>query len=711
MLIEQIKLFNFRAYEGHQELYLSCNPEKHVTVISGQNGFGKTSLLTSLVWVLYGKLMADVDERYRREIYESGGYQKYASKIMNKNALLKAPSKFEELSKLNDANGNVLEAKKIKENINNLFTFSVSITIKGLFIPHLSCNSVTICRRYNTRNDNETLDVLIDGKPNELTKTIGQEIFINDFILPKEIAKFFFFDAEKITALAEVKSNEEKTYFSKAYNEVLGIKKYVDLKVNLENLQIRISKKSANKGDLKKIEELQDKLKELNSLLELNQEEFEIADNDWIAKRGELSEMQERLIRAGSSLSVNELQEFKTMKLTLQDALAKNKSAFLDMLELAPFAMMLKKLLIVKQQINLEERQLNINLVNGLLQEKYEILNKAFRQLDIANQNVIDEVLKNSLFSQQNIEAKILLEYSPSQINQFNAVFDNLVNAYSKNFKLLIADSKRIQSSLNIANKKVQDAELKADDPVIKKMKDRFEKLSSDVEDLEKSKLKSKINIAILEKEISTINRQLSEHTKHIKIERQDQEKTTEARNLITQLEKFITLLKLRKKDSLEKNIKRELNILMHKGDFVGSVNVKIDGDLIDIDLYDINQQLINKESLSKGEQQLYATALLKALIMESNIQFPVFIDSPLQKLDKTHSINIIKDFYPSVSAQVILFPLLEKELSSKEYELLLPKIGKSYLIAQNKSFSSTFMDLWPTDLFSQFNKGSDIYV
>ena len=39
--------------------------------------------------------------------------------------------------------------------------------------------------------------VLIDGKVNELTKTIGQEIFINDFILPKEIAKFFFFDAEK----------------------------------------------------------------------------------------------------------------------------------------------------------------------------------------------------------------------------------------------------------------------------------------------------------------------------------------------------------------------------------------------------------------------------------------------------------------------------------------------------------------------------------
>ena len=81
----------------------------------------------------------------------------------------------------------------------------------------------------------------------------------------------------------------------------------------------------------------------------------------------------------------------------------------------------------------------------------------------------------------------------------------------------------------------------------------------------------------------------------------------------------------------------------------------------MDIDLFDSNDQLINKESLSKGEQQLYATALLKALVDESGINFPVFIDSPLQKFDKEHSNNIIKQFYPEISSQVVLFPLLEE--------------------------------------------------
>eukprot|EP01136_Pigoraptor_vietnamica_P027549 Opistho-1_new@7332 len=245
MLIDNITLSNFRAYQGIQSLSLSLNPEKHITVISGQNGFGKTSLLTALVWILYGKLIADVDERYKKEIHESGGYNKYAYKLMNRNALVAAlDSEKVLLAQVTDKT-NILEQKRIKAEIENLYCFYGSITITNLLIPHLSCNEVCIKRIYNSRSHQERLEILIDGNENDLTETIGLEIFINDFILPKEIAKFFFFDAEKITALAEVKSIDEKLYFSKAYNEVLGIKKYTDLKQTLEHLKLKISKKSA----------------------------------------------------------------------------------------------------------------------------------------------------------------------------------------------------------------------------------------------------------------------------------------------------------------------------------------------------------------------------------------------------------------------------------------------------------------------------------
>ena len=76
---------------------------------------------------------------------------------------------------------------------------------------------------------------------------------------------------------------------------------------------------------------------------------------------------------------------------------------------------------------------------------------------------------------------------------------------------------------------------------------------------------------------------------------------------------------------------------------------VVINGEDMDIELYSVDDKQINKDSLSKGEQQLYATSILKALVDESGIQFPVFIDSPLQKFDKKHAKKIITEFYPQI--------------------------------------------------------------
>ncbi len=44
------------------------NDEKNITIIAGQNGFGKTTFLTSLLWGFYGKLITEVDDKYKREI-------------------------------------------------------------------------------------------------------------------------------------------------------------------------------------------------------------------------------------------------------------------------------------------------------------------------------------------------------------------------------------------------------------------------------------------------------------------------------------------------------------------------------------------------------------------------------------------------------------------------------------------------------------------
>ena len=185
-------------------------------------------------------------------------------------------------------------------------------------------------------------------------------------------------------------------------------------------------------------------------------------------------------------------------------------------------------------------------------------------------------------------------------------------------------------------------------------------------------------------KEINRITERLDLGKENIEIGK-------EVENTIKTLKRFIIDFKNEKSKSLSERIKNGLDTLLHKKSFIKDVNVEIIGEDIDINLIDSRGNIINKDSLSKGEQQMYATALLKGLVDESNISFPVFIDSPMQKFDVDHSNSIVKYFYPKVSEQVIIFPLLKKEMSEEEFNVLLPNISKTYLIKNIDNEQSAF--------------------
>ena len=54
MLIKQIALKNFRQYKDLQVVKFSCDKEKNVTVVLGDNTSGKTTLIQAFNWCLYG---------------------------------------------------------------------------------------------------------------------------------------------------------------------------------------------------------------------------------------------------------------------------------------------------------------------------------------------------------------------------------------------------------------------------------------------------------------------------------------------------------------------------------------------------------------------------------------------------------------------------------------------------------------------------------
>ena len=86
MVIKSIELENFRIYKDYNKIDLTISEDKNIYIISGKNGFGKTTFLMSLVWCLYGKQMQEVDDLYRKEILDQGGYPKYIPNSLNRKA-------------------------------------------------------------------------------------------------------------------------------------------------------------------------------------------------------------------------------------------------------------------------------------------------------------------------------------------------------------------------------------------------------------------------------------------------------------------------------------------------------------------------------------------------------------------------------------------------------------------------------------------------
>lgn len=59
MLLESLRMRNFRQYKGEQKIRFSTDPYQNVTIILGNNTFGKTTLLQAFSWCLYRHVNLD----------------------------------------------------------------------------------------------------------------------------------------------------------------------------------------------------------------------------------------------------------------------------------------------------------------------------------------------------------------------------------------------------------------------------------------------------------------------------------------------------------------------------------------------------------------------------------------------------------------------------------------------------------------------------
>lgn len=699
MIIKEIELNNFRIYKGVNTINLTPNGEQNIVVVSGNNGFGKTTFLMSLVWCLYGKQMNKVDELYKKEISDKGGYARYIGTSLNKQARQEGETRF-----------------------------SVAITFIDVEIPNTPCTEVKIIRSYDlaTSTDDE-LKILIDGRESDLfsgeEKMEEEELFIRDNILPIEIAKFFFFDAEKIVSFAQINTLEQREELSKAYSQVLGIHKYEELKKSLENIQDDYRKDAARPNDRRDFNQLLAQIEsDEESIREYEEEKINLED-ELSTIRYEANETQEKLIMEGDMMTVDRLNEFKHKKESLSVEMQNAQDGLKEIFTYIPFGLAGNLVSELSEQLKLE-RDFNQNRLQLVgVEEKTEAvlneLDQAKQKLQ-SEQNIIisrdirnfyEEQIKhlilkhfyNEYAAERFVDFTPLHDLSDSQINEFLELLVKVKESKSQ-FEALYNKYSKAKAELYSISRKIQEAERNAESEYVKKLRERKESLERQIQQLITKVAQVDLQQSQLRETIIANKKRKEQLAKKIEVSDQNKAVDSEAARLNRIIQHFLIRFKDEKKKALEKKLEVKLKSFLHKKNLVDKVVVDIQGNGADVDinLIGFDNKIIDKGNLSMGERQMFASALLGALVEETELAFPVFIDSPMQKFDTSHSKNILTQFYPKVSKQVILFPLLLKELTEEEYDLIKPIVSKAYLI-QHKNNASYFDEVNPCNLFEQY--------
>ena len=691
MIIKSITLNNYRLYGGDNTIVFNNKEDKNICLISGENGFGKTTFLHSLIWCLYGRLITEVEAEVRKDI-ANNGYNAFLKGNLNNNAR----ARFEAMGDNDKEQIRRRGYTPENEHLKSMTTYFVAIDFADVVIPSLPCTSLKVIRSYDMVTEKESVDILIDGVKNELTAEIGSEVFINDFILNKDIARFFFFDSEQIVALAETNTSAERKRLCSAYNEVLGVRKYEELKRNLENVRLRFRKKSSDVESRERLIALLDKQDKLKKEIEEVKQRTSDCEKDLSSLRAEDDSIQLQLMREGNNTTTLEIQRVESVIASAKQKDEEYKKKLKTFIDFAPFAISGKLFQETRDQLEHnfklnEDKNLQLSknlVVSDITSDLLLMLSKVAipQETSFVLQQEILSILDK--YKGDVSEEQTLLPLQEHDYEEFMAVYNNVTTTYKAEFEHLADDYRKNKQILERNSRRLSNINSKESDELIKNIRSKKNDIEHLISEKDKEIRLTHETLGTLTQELATVSKQVSELSKKVSLDDSDAKKDKVAELLISELSTFLVSLKQEKKFSLERRIKGVLNNLMHKEDFIGRVEVIINGEDMDIELYTVDDKLINKDSLSKGEQQLYATSILKALVDESGIQFPVFIDSPLQKFDKSHSTKIITEFYPQISKQVVLFPLLYKELTADEYEVMKPLVNATYLIKNDTTHS-----------------------
>jgi DNA sulfur modification protein DndD len=681
MKFSNIEINNFRQYYNKVKVDLETNVERNIVIIGGRNGYGKTNFLLSIVWCLFGDKISQIDDNFKKEIQKEKNYSSFMQQSIN------------------------WTAKKEK-----ITKFSVSIKIVDIELPELktlnsNTNSILIKRTFDVASMNETLSIIDSTSRLEMFDNESDKInFINDYIIPIDAAKFVFFDAEKIAEIANLSIKDEGSFINDALGKILGLDTYETLIEDIEFYINNLKKEGASKN-------LHEQIINNEKAIEISEDQINKLEEENAEKLKEIDDLKKKIREYDNLISqhskqgntsfdrnsiINEIDKLRVKEIELTER-------FNELSEIIPLTILTGKLEEVKEHLKIQEKnersqnssKENLEKIENFIEQLFnkppEPENSTMSLKDKMFYYEKAQTLSKQLFKENDEYVEIEFEHDLSN-SEKKLIEDaiNLINSQSKDlFESTIEEFNELQVKLTYLNKTLSKVDADLEDELILEYSSKKETADYAVTEKNRQIGENNQQITKLKIDIVRLNQQLVTLVKKVDINEQNKLKIQKSNQYIEVLNQFLDEQKNNHKESLEKTILSELKNLMHKLKsesnqikFIEDVKVIIlaSGQGMKITLFDQWKNEIRKESLSSGEKQIYISCLIKAILKESVKNLPIFIDTPLGRLDEEHRDSITEKYYPTLSEQVVLFST-NSEITPKRFKEISNNISKSYLL------------------------------
>ena len=617
MYFSRIELHNFGIYKGTHEMHLSDSiGHRNIILVGGLNGRGKTTFHDAILIALYGKqALKYISEKTR-------SFDKLLSDYINK--------------KSTDSD-----------------TY-VAVTLC------LDDGTKLRVKRSWSKNGKKIEQETVVEKNDVIDKYLGDNwSYYIEEILPFGIARFFFFNNEKITQLADDTSFEQIKSSIKSAIGVSAIEKAIEHTDEVIRRKKNALQAFENSEDYIGYQEVEKQINDIDERLAEATKELNTLERKCESLAATLEVKEREFWSSGGDLSRNR----DSIKQEMQKIASEVENIQEEILQLAvdPSTPLCMCKDLVTQSYDLEvslQQNEAIRYSNRLIVDLYKQIMTRLSQSDLDNgslslvKTIVNDVLKGHCNSDDNsVPVKNL---SATSMMLYERLVANVFQNISQRIEYLVSHIDAQESELLSL-----DAHLGAADEKTLAMQ-LFEALKS----IEKEKAIADSDYHRQIESIESLKRQreilVNKRIQLIKAIAEKENTNDDNARIVRYaamsmevMREFKIRLQSEKVDKLSKTTTECFKNLIEKESLVS--RIEIDPTSLDVTILDTDGNELLKNQLSAGEQQMFAISIVWALALTSGYKAPVIIDTPMARLDSSHRANFVTKYLPAASSQVLV--------------------------------------------------------